>query len=51
MVPDRLEEFGHTHTCIAGSKSLTALDGKDQLQIFALIAVIQEAIIADLLES
>lgn len=50
-IPDRLEKFGHTHTCIAGPEPLAALEGKDQLQVLALIAVIQEPVIADLLKS
>ena len=50
-VPYCFEQFCHGETCIALAESLAPLEPEDQFQISGLHPVIEESIIADLLEA
>ncbi len=50
-VPYCFEQFCHGETCIALAESLAPLEPEDQFQISGLHPVIEESIIADLLET
>lgn len=50
-VPYRFQEFGHGKTAVFFPKTLVPLNGKYQLQIFALPSIVQESIITDFLKT
>ena len=51
LVPDSKNQLGHGHAGKTGLKTLVSLDGEDVLQVLRLRAVVQEAVIANLLEA
>ena len=50
-LPYRSDQLSNGQVCIPGPETLVSLKGKDQFQVLSFTPVIQEAIVADLLET